>query len=124
HTAPAGHAECADLNLMQVEIADTLKILDIFRIREWIPALDEVESQLVELLGNQQLVLQREVDAFALTAVAQGGVVKLNAGHDEQYLKVQRSKPAHCVGRDNQQKKPSGDPRAGNLLSRDSLRVT
>ena len=60
---------------------DPLKELGVLRIRERIAALDEIEAELVEPAGDEQLVLQREVDAFALGAVAERRVVELDLGH-------------------------------------------
>jgi hypothetical protein len=49
-----------------------------------IAALDVVEAQFVQRLDDQPLVLEREIDAGGLRAVAQGGVeqVKPLAGHE------------------------------------------
>src|SRR5262245_32996728 len=64
----------------QRQLAHFLKILEVFRIGEGIAALDEIDPQFVEPLRDEQLVLQREVNAFPLTAVAKGSVVDLDAG--------------------------------------------
>jgi hypothetical protein len=40
------------------------------------------DAELVEAARDQQLVLQGEVDAFALTAVAEGGVVNTDTCHE------------------------------------------
>jgi hypothetical protein len=41
----------------------------------------------VELLGDAELVREREIDAFALAAVAQGRVVDFNLGFHKWPLK-------------------------------------
>src|SRR6185369_8466460 len=51
----------------------------ICRVRAGIARLDIVEAKHVELLGNQPLVLDREVDAVRLRAVAQRRVVERDA---------------------------------------------
>src|SRR5207248_6451301 len=43
------------------------------------PALDVVDAQPVELLGDAQLVVDREGDALELAPVAKGGVEHLDA---------------------------------------------
>ncbi len=60
---------------------DALEVLGVLLVRQRIAPFDEVEAQLVEPLGDQQLVLQRKVDAFALAAVAERRVVDLDATH-------------------------------------------
>ena len=65
----------------QRQLADFLEILEVLGIGQRIAALDEIDAQLVEPLGDVQLVLQGEVDALALAAVAQGGVVDVDACH-------------------------------------------
>jgi len=79
---PPRHPERADLDLLQVQSADPLEVLAVLLIRARIAPLDVVESQAVEPLGQQQLVLQRETDPFGLRAVAKSSVVDLNATHD------------------------------------------
>jgi hypothetical protein len=39
-----------------------------------------MNAKRIELLGNSQFVCDREIDAFALTAVAQGRVVDFDLG--------------------------------------------
>ena len=52
-----------------------LEELDVLGVRARPAALDVVDAEGVEPLGDAQLVGDREGDAFALGAVAQGGVV-------------------------------------------------
>ena len=42
------------------------------------PALDVLDAEMVELLGDPQLVVDRERQAFLLTAIPQGGVVDVD----------------------------------------------
>ncbi|MEY2725114.1 MAG: hypothetical protein RLZZ458_981 [Planctomycetota bacterium] len=77
----ASHSEGADFGVLQWQFGDTLEVFFVFGIGEWVATFDVVESEFIESAGDGQLVLQREVDAFALRAVAEGGVVELDAGH-------------------------------------------
>ncbi len=77
-----GHAERADLGVLEVQVADPLEVLAILVVGGRVPPLDEVEAQRVEPLGQQQFVLEREADAFGLGPVAKGRVVDLNPTHD------------------------------------------
>ena len=57
--------------------------LGVGRVRARIAALDIVDAELVEQLRDRELVVQREVDAVDLRAVAQRGVEQIEAfaGH-------------------------------------------
>ena len=81
HALAAGHAEGADPDVLQRQFADALEVLRVLLIRGRVAALDIVDAQAVQPLGDGQLVLQREADAFGLRAVAEGRVVDLDAGH-------------------------------------------
>ena len=74
--------KAATLAWLQRQLADLLEILEVLGVGERIAALDEIDAQFVEPAGDEQLVLQREVDAFALAAVAQRGVVDVDACHN------------------------------------------
>ena len=58
--------------------------LRIGRVRTRIAALDVVEAEGVQGLGNQEFVLNGKVDAVGLGAVAEGRVEKIEAfaGHE------------------------------------------
>src|SRR5262249_1627391 len=60
---------------------DRAEELRVARIRAGPPALDVVDAELVERLGDAQLVVEREADVLGLRAVAQGGVVELDPSH-------------------------------------------
>src|SRR5439155_19673046 len=77
----ARHAESSDSGMLQRQLADFLEILEILRVRQRVTALDEIDAQLIQPLGDEQLVLKGEVDAFPLAAVAERGVVDRDAGH-------------------------------------------
>ena len=53
--------------------------LGVGRVGARIAALDIVDAELVEQLRDRQLVMQREVDAVHLRAVAQRGVEQIEA---------------------------------------------
>ena len=84
--APPRHAEGADLRVLQVEIPHALKKLRVLFVRQRIAPFDEIEAEAVQPLGDQQLVLQRKADPFALAAVAKRGVVDLNPAHNVKRL--------------------------------------
>jgi hypothetical protein len=67
--------------VLEVEFAHRAEVLGVLRVRQRVAALDVIDADLVESLGQQQLVLQREVHALALAAVAERGVVDADAAH-------------------------------------------
>ena len=79
HPAPAGHAERGDLRVLQLQLAHVAEERLVLRVGQREAAFDVIDAELVELLRDQQLVLQREVEPFALRAVAEGGVVDFDA---------------------------------------------
>ena len=91
HALAAGHAEGADADVLQRQFADPLEVLRILFIRGRVAALDIVDAEAVEPLGDGQLVLQREADAFGLRAVAEGRVVDLDAGHNRFSTEIWRA---------------------------------
>ena len=120
---PPRHAEGGDFRVLERQVGDALEILGVFRVREGIAPLDEVEPELVELGGDGQLVLEREVDPFALAAVAERRVVDLDACHLVQFFRraVGVSRPVRRTESVSfKTKKPSG--RAGDLRAEISCR--
>ncbi len=75
------HAKGGDSRVPQRELLDLLKILEVLGVGERVTALDEVNAEFIEAARDEQLVLEREVDALALAAVAKGGVVDRDARH-------------------------------------------
>ena len=70
-----GRTERDELGPRQVELlGGATEELLVLRVRLGVSALDPVDSQPVELLGDAQLVLDAERDALELGTVAQGGV--------------------------------------------------
>src|SRR5438105_14906189 len=67
--------------MAQAEFARLAEVLEVLGIGQRIAALDIVHAQLIEPARQEQLVLERKVDAFALAAVAQGRVINANACH-------------------------------------------
>ncbi len=78
----SGHAERRDASMAQRGLLDFLEILEVLGVGERIAALDEVDAHVVEPAGDEQLVLQREVDALPLAAIAKRRVINTDAGHD------------------------------------------
>jgi hypothetical protein len=77
----ARHAEGADLRVPEIELPDFLEELDVLRIGKGIAPFDVIDAELVESAGDGELVLEGEVDALPLAAVAERGVVDLDACH-------------------------------------------
>ena len=77
----AGHPEGGDAGVLELEVADRAEVGGVFGVGEGIAAFDVVDPQLVEPRGDQQLVLEREVDPLALAAVAQSRVVDRDPRH-------------------------------------------
>ncbi len=75
------HAEGRDPGVPERQLADFLEILEVLGVRQRVAALHEIDAQLVEPARDLELVLEREVDALALAAVAEGGIVDLDACH-------------------------------------------
>ena len=87
---PLGHAERGELG-----VAERLRLGEqprIGRVRARIAALDIVDAERVELLRDQPFVLDREVDAMGLRAVAERRVVERDAfaGHANLYTTPQQ----------------------------------
>jgi hypothetical protein len=79
--AAAGHAERRHLRVLQLELPHVAEERGVLRVAQREPALDVVHAQLVQLLRDQQLVLERQVEPLALGPVPQGRVVDLDAAH-------------------------------------------
>ena len=74
---PLGHAEGGEGRARSVRFFS--KKARVGRVGAGIAALDIVDAELVEHAGDQHLVLQREVDAVGLRAVAQSRVEEIEA---------------------------------------------
>ena len=83
--------------------------LDVLGVGARPAALDEVDAEDVELLGDAQLVLDRGRDALDLEAVAQGGVEDLDRW---PLWRVRHCSPPLLPDRPREPKKPPG----GRLL--------
>src|ERR1700674_507347 len=67
--------------MLQAVAAHGGEVLGVGRVCAGPAALDHRDAQLIEQLGDAQLVRHREVDAHALRAVTQRGVVDLERSH-------------------------------------------
>ena len=65
--------------MLQLQLLDRGEVVVILGVGAGPAALREVHAQLVQGLGDLQLVGEAEVHALPLVAVAQGGVVDLYA---------------------------------------------
>src|SRR5437870_7823114 len=77
----AGRAEGRHLRVLQPEALDGAEELLVARVRARPAALDVVDAEVVEPLGDAQLVLEREGDVFGRGPVAQRRVVDLDPPH-------------------------------------------
>src|SRR5213078_968637 len=81
HARPAGRAEGRHLRVLESEALDGAEELLVAWVRARPAALDVVEAEVVEALGDAELVLEREGDVLGLRPVAQRRVVELDAPH-------------------------------------------
>ena len=81
HSLAARHPKGADDGMFQcmLRLPDKLEVLGVLVVRAREAPFDEVEAQFIQLAGDEQFVLEGEVDALPLAAVAKRGVVEL--GH-------------------------------------------
>src|SRR5437660_6104633 len=79
HARPAGRAEGRHLRVLESEALDGAEELLVAWVRARPAALDVVEAEVVEALGDAELVLEREGDVLGLRPVAQRRVVELDA---------------------------------------------
>ena len=77
HPGPTGRAEGGHPTVLQPQPPDLIKIGHVPRIRTGPAALDIINTELIEPLGNQQLVRYGERDALSLGSIAQCGIVDL-----------------------------------------------
>ena len=72
---PAGVAERGDPRVPQLPLADLLEKLHLLRIGDGVAALDVVDPEFVQTMGDQQLVGQGKTDPLGLHAVPKRRVV-------------------------------------------------
>ncbi|MNN50257.1 hypothetical protein D3C81_1648330 [compost metagenome] len=65
-----GAAECCDFGI-QMELLDSFEKLNVFIVASRDATFNIVHTQIIEFLGNLQLVIRRQTDAFTLGAVTQ-----------------------------------------------------
>ena len=82
---PLRHAEGGELGVLRALLG---KERGVERVRARIAALHVIDAEPVEERGDRLLVLEREIDAGRLRAVAQGGVEEIDAfaAHDDNFL--------------------------------------
>ena len=76
----ARRSERGDGHVLPVDILGTLEELDVLRVRTRPTALDEIDAEGIEMLGNAQLVIARETEPLHLRAVTQRGVIDFHDG--------------------------------------------
>ena len=67
-------AECREPGVVQGEFGGALEELLVFGVAAGPAALNVIDTQLIELLGNDELVVHGERDGLALRAIAESGV--------------------------------------------------
>ena len=72
----AGAAEGGEFGVLELELFGFAEEFDVFFVGARPAAFDVVHAEGVEALGDAEFVGEGEVDAFALRAVAEGGVVE------------------------------------------------
>src|SRR5439155_22352066 len=82
HPCPPRRAEGRDLGVLQPEPLDGAEELLVARVRARPAALDVAEPEVVELLGDAELVVEREGDVLGLRTIAQRRVVQLEPLHE------------------------------------------
>jgi hypothetical protein len=73
--APAGHPERGDLRMAEMRAREHLEELALLGVRLREAGFDQLDSQLVQAVGDAQLLLGREGHALALHPVSQGCVI-------------------------------------------------
>ncbi len=78
----AGHAEGDEFGVLEFEGGfGFVKKSGVLWIGQRVAAFDEIDAEFIEFAGDEEFVLDGEGDAFALGAVAEGGVVYFDAVH-------------------------------------------
>ena len=93
----AGRTERGQLRAPEFLAFGLVKKLDVLGIGPRPAALNVMDAERIKLRGNAQLIHHGKVDAFALTAVAQGRIVDFDVGFHNQF---RRREP--CPRRRNQ----------------------
>ncbi|MNC17954.1 hypothetical protein D3C75_658470 [compost metagenome] len=65
----ASAAECSDFGI-QIQFLDSFEKLNVFIVASRDATFNIMHTQIIEFLGNLQLVIRRQADALALGAVA------------------------------------------------------
>ena len=78
HPAPAGHAEGGRSGRARTTRRPAAEQLELLGVGAGEAGLDQVEPELVEPVGDAQLLARRQRHALALHPVAQGGVIELD----------------------------------------------
>jgi hypothetical protein len=86
HPGPPGGAERRDLGGLEHRVLHALEEAQVLRVGAGPAALDVVDAERVEALGDAHLVLHREGHALALGAVAEGGVVDLDLSRHRGHI--------------------------------------
>ncbi len=75
HTLPTRRAKSCQLGMLKLDFLGSGEEFDVPRIGSGPASLDIIHAKALELSGNAQLVIDREMDPLPLRAVAEGGIV-------------------------------------------------
>ena len=90
-TGAAGRPERRELGVLEVQLLlGAAEELGVLRVRARPAALDVADTQVVELLGDGELVGDGEVETLLLRAVAQGGVVHVEGALEVHARSISR----------------------------------
>src|SRR5437773_108173 len=74
----AGHAERGNFGVLKLAPLRLLDKLHLLGIRAGPAPFNQINPEKVELLGDANFIRRREIDAFALRAIAQSRVIKFH----------------------------------------------
>ena len=81
-SSTTSHSKSNDLGMLKRQLARSQEILGVFWIRKRIAPFDVIHTDLIQLGGNQQFILQREIDPFTLAAIPECRIVDLDSRHE------------------------------------------
>jgi hypothetical protein len=88
---PSGSPEGGDFGRLQLDPPHLIEKVRVSLVGAGIPAFDIVHPQVVELLHDPELVLERKRHVLGLAAVPERGVVDQNVLHGRPFLSIKTS---------------------------------
>ena len=90
HALFAGRTERREFRVLEFALLGLREKLDVLRIAARPAALDVMNAELIELVGNAQFVGDREVHTLTLRAIAQGRVIEFDVRFHKVPAKAER----------------------------------